>query len=214
MESLVFQMNEMYGELLKMSLPDDFPYPIALAVFVVESNGKPFGPDNKPLIRHEIHVFHRLWGKLHEKDFNDYLMFNRSDVVKDHKYRNNVAGPFVDLHTGDQAREWECLDIIATKFGQAAAEQAFRSTSFGMGQLMGFHYAALGYTSAGEMMLASHTLSVQIANFVQFLLMNPKLKTAALAKDWYTFGKIYNGNGNAYGARLKSAYEAVSKFVK
>lgn len=214
MESKVYQMNEMYGELLRMSLPEGFPYPVALAVFVVESNGLPFGIDNKPLIRVEMHVFYRLWGKFNEKAFNDYLYFNRSEPVKDHKYRNNVAGPFVQLHTGDQAREWECLDIIATKFGQMAAEQAMRSTSYGMGQIMGFHYPTLGYNSAGEMMLANHSLATQIANFVDFLIMNPKLKTAALAKDWYTFGKIYNGNGNVYGARLKTAYDAVLKFVK
>lgn len=218
-DTAVLQIHGNYGDLIRMSLPDDFDYKTALAVFAVESPGLPFGPSGKPIIRVELHWLFDLWGKHNTDAFYKYFKFDATKRWQGHMYRNNTNGPFIVLHTtgaDQQAREYEALDIVTRNFGQQAIECAMRGTSMGMGQLMGFHFAKLGYHTAGEMLLASHSLSVQIADFFKFVTQDARLITAMHAKDWAGFAKVYNGPGNVpeYSKRMAEAYDAAIRVVK
>ncbi len=218
-DAAITQMNGNYGDLIKISLPEEIDYKTVLAIFAVESPGAPFGASGKPIIRVELHWFWDLYGKNCQDKFFQFFNFDSGKRWQGHVYRNNPRGPYVTLHTtapDQQAREYEALDIIARNFGQQAVEMALRGTSVGMGQIMGFHYGILGYHSAGEMHLASHSLSVQIADFIKFILHDPRLVGAIDKRDWEGFARIYNGSGQVpiYSKRLSDAYAAATRVVK
>lgn len=219
LDSAVLQIHGNYGDLIRMALPDGFDYKTALAVFAVESPGLPFGPSGKPIIRVELHWLFKLWGKNNPELFYKYFQFDKTKNWLGHMYRSNTTGPFVVLHTtgaDQQAREYEALDIVARQCGQQATEMAMRGTSMGMGQLMGFHYALLEYSSAGEMLLAASSVSVQIADFMKFVMKDTRLVTAMQTKDWSKFALVYNGSGQVpeYSKRLTDAYAAATRVVK
>ena len=86
---------------------------------------------------------------------------------------------------------------------------ALESASWGLGQVMGFNYAAAGYSSAEEMVtdfLDSEASHLQAAiNFVVTNGLDDELRR----HDWAGFARGYNGPGykkNRYDAKLAAAY--------
>ena len=91
-----------------------------------------------------------------------------------------------------QNKEWEAFNDAFSKDKEAAME----STSIGLGQIMGFHWKRLGYTSVGAMWDdAKRGIERQIYQICQFIQTDSKLKTAIHNKDWHTIASIYNGAG-------------------
>ncbi len=91
-----------------------------------------------------------------------------------------------------QAAEWDA-------FNNAYAidpEGAMKSTSIGMGQIMGFHYRRLGYATVGAMWDdAKKGIDRQIRQICLFLRSDKRLMEAIIKEDWTTFATIYNGTG-------------------
>ena len=85
------------------------------------------------------------------------------------------------------------------------------STSYGMGQIMGFHYKTLGYQSVGAMLDAFKTGEyVQVRGMLTFIKSNVNLRTAMKTLDWKKLAYYYNGAYyavNQYDKKLSAAYQ-------
>ena len=89
------------------------------------------------------------------------------------------------------------------------------STSYGMGQIMGFNYKAAGYPTVGAMLDAFKTGEYeQVKGMLNFIKSNMNLRTAIKTLDWKKLAYNYNGSNyavNKYDVKLKAAYEAYEK---
>jgi len=113
-----------------------------------------------------------------------------------------------------QSAEWEAFNN-AFKINPTSAME---STSIGLPQIMGAHWARLGYSSVGEMWDDFKTSEeAQIKALVRFILTDKRLHNAIVGKDWHKVAMYYNGQGYAafafkqgrepYNISLKNAYE-------
>lgn len=95
------------------------------------------------------------------------------------------------------------------------AEVAARACSWGLGQILGENFEAAGYASAEEMGRAfQEGEDEQLAAMVSFILANPAMHRALLAKDWAEFARRYNGPGyakNRYHIKLAQEYARALK---
>jgi len=165
-------------------------YASLMAVITVESSGVGFNPPTgKIIIRFEPSWFKRL----------------KTDWQKDTKHLT-----WQNTGSGNQAAQW-------LAFNDAFAESpncAMKSTSIGMMQVMGFHFAELGFATVGAMWdYAKVSEANQVELGLRFIKSIPALYKALKAKDWQTFAYYYNGENyrvNNYDKRLLTAY---NKFI-
>lgn len=165
--------------------------PVLKAVGQVESSGNAFWTidgKSKPVIRLEAHWFGKLTG-----------------------YRFNASHPQIsckawtpELAARGPAEAWR-------QFEQAAALDtgaAIQATSWGAFQLMGFHYAKLGYASPQAMRADMETEQGQLEAFVRFIKSDARLLAALRLQDWRAFAGVYNGPGQVavYASRMEAAY--------
>ena len=91
-----------------------------------------------------------------------------------------------------QSKEWLAFNNAYKKNSDAA----MKSTSIGLGQIMGFHYKRLGYNTVGEMWNdAKKGIEEQVEQMVKFINSDPNLLDALKRHDWTKVAKIYNGSG-------------------
>jgi hypothetical protein len=156
----------------------------AHAAIAVESAGSGMH-DGDLVIRFEAHVFWRKWGKYHPVTFAKHWNYNKKEPWKDQTFNGNA------FHN-NQAAERNSF-ITAWGFDRNAA---IESISMGAGQLMGFHWKTLGFTSP-ELFYRNQQGSErnQIIAFFDFIQVNPIILTALQEKDWWTFAYHYNGSG-------------------
>ena len=113
-----------------------------------------------------------------------------------------------------QAKEWLAFNDAFSKNPDAA----MKSTSIGLGQIMGLHYQRLGYKTVGDMWDdAKKGIARQVYQLVKFIETDNRLKIALMNQDWHTVATIYNGDGYKqlalkynrvpYDEAMKSAYE-------
>lgn len=159
------------------------------AVYEVESGGKAFGPDGRPLILFEPHVFSRLTG--HRFDA-------RHGGVS---YPTWGEKPYKKT----QAERWDQL-LYAAKLDRDAA---YKSASYGAPQIMGFNHAACAFPTVHEFVAAmSRSARDQLFAFCQFVLFN-KYDDELREHRWAEFARRYNGPGyakNAYDRKLAAAH--------
>jgi hypothetical protein len=103
-------------------------------------------------------------------------------------------------------REWDGLNN-ALKLDKDAA---YKSISMGTGQVMGFNYRRLGYSSPEEMFNALNNYSEegkqkQKQAKLKFIESSPRLMRAIREKEWEMIGALYNGS-KQYGRKLQKVY--------
>ena len=165
-----------------------------LAVVEVESAGKFFarvkGKD-EPLIRFECHYFDRRLGA------------DQRETARAAGLSSPIAGKVPNPR--QQEERWALLDRAAAFSRPAALE----SVSWGIGQIMGAHWKALGFGSVGEMVeLARSGAAGQIRLLILFLEKNGMIPLLN-ARDWAAFARRYNGPAYrryAYDTKLAIAY--------
>lgn len=166
-----------------------------LAVIEVESDGKAFamvGGRREPLIRWEGHYFdRRLKGEARAAARKAGLAHPRAGRIKNPK---------------SQAKRWAMLERAAAIDAQAAYESA----SWGVGQVMGAHWAKLGYNSVGGFVArARKDLAGQIEIMVRYI-ERFGLVDELQRLDFAAFARGYNGPAYAkhgYHTKMKRAYE-------
>lgn len=167
---------------------------VLLAVAIVETAGVPharFDDRREPLIRFEGHYFDRL------------LQPKARTVARAAGLSAAKAGGVPN--PASQAARWRLLDR-ASAIDPAAA---FASTSWGLGQVMGSHWKALGYRDP-------QALAAEVRGSVegQFRVMAAFLRIGELHKrlergDIAGFSRLYNGPAfakNRYDQKIAKAY--------
>jgi hypothetical protein len=107
----------------------------------------------------------------------------------------------------NQAAEWLAYDAAFQKNPEAA----MKSTSWGLGQVMGFNHKAAGFKDVQSMV--DHFLVSelnQLEGMLNFIKATPKMMIALQTKDWATFARYYNGpkyKDFKYDTRLEEAYQ-------
>lgn len=141
----------------------------ALAAFIeVESGGKGFDEETEKLIIQ----FEPVWFR------------RKAPYAPSGKWSLNK----VDV----QAKEWIAFNDAFAKDPNGAME----ATSIGLGQVMGFNYKRLGYSTVGEMWDdAKKGEDRQIFQMAEFVRTDDILMDAIKRKSWHTVAVRYNGAG-------------------
>lgn len=190
----------------------------AAGIMKVESGGETFSElTDKPLIRFEAHVFLRSWGDTNLPIFNRHYDFDRrtGHHHEQHRFRSDPESAWISYHQQHQQGEWEALNFAAFLADQ---ETAYRSTSFGAGQIMGFNHARMGYPCAVVMFEAfARSERTQVGSIFEFIGRTPGLTAAVQAGDYAQLVRSYNGAAPGsprsldYQSRLIAAEQAYAR---
>ena len=165
-----------------------------LSVTDVEAGGDGFLPDGRPDILFERHIMHKRL-KAADRDA-DALAAKYPNIV------NTLRGGYA----GGSAEHFRLNTAIGID-----KQCALESASWGMFQIMGYHWQALGYDSVDDFVSRMQkNEGEQLDAFVRFVKADPALHKALKARKWAEFAKIYNGPAyreNLYDAKLARAYE-------
>ncbi|MCR5874351.1 N-acetylmuramidase family protein [Phenylobacterium sp. J426] len=159
------------------------------AVDDVESNGRGFGPDGRPVILFEPHVFSRLTGHRFDSTHGgvSYPKWGQKPYKK------------------TQAERWDQL-LYAANLDR---EAAYKSASYGRFQIMGFNHEACGFPTVDAFVAAMRRSEREhLLAFVQFVISN-KLDDELREGRWEDFARRYNGPAyaaNGYHTKLASAH--------
>jgi peptidoglycan hydrolase-like protein with peptidoglycan-binding domain len=191
----------------------DVPLASLYAVNEVESNGKGFLDNGKPVILFERHIMHRqLAVPRHEGDDQTELKRQADQLAI---LNPALVNPKYGGYAGGTA-EHQRLSSARLIDDTAALE----STSWGAFQIMGFHWKRLGYSSVQDFVAAmSAGESQQFDAFVRFIETDPVLHKALKGRKWAEFAKLYNGPAyqrnlyqrNLYDIKLQRAYERLAE---
>lgn len=163
------------------------------AVTHVESRASGFLSDGRPVILFERHIMRRRLAATGRDA--DLLARYLPDII------NSAPGGY---HGG--AAEHDRL-YLARQIDPASA---IESASWGLFQIMGFHWQELGYASALDFEARmAHAEADQLEAFARFIRANPALHAALKRRDWVAFAAGYNGPAyarNQYDTKLAAAY--------
>ena len=164
------------------------------AVADIESGLKPHAMVEgrpEPLIRFEGHYFdRRLSGAKQAEARRQGLASPQAGTVK---------------NPASQAARWALLARAAAIDHKAAYE----STSWGMGQVMGAHWAWLGFASIDALVAQARSGAAGQLRLMARYIDKAGLVPALRDRDWATFARGYNGplyRANDYDGKLARAY--------
>lgn len=189
-------MKEISNEQIKeLALKHGIEYACLKAVIEVEASGDGF-VGNVPKILYEPHIMYRLLTK------KKYITI-----------RNNLMKAHPDLcYPRWGTYKYGSVSMQHIRLGKASKydrDTALESCSWGMGQVMGFHWKALGYESLQAFINDMYESEAkQIEAMLRFIQVNGLL-VHLKNKDWVRFARGYNGKGyakNKYHIKLANAY--------
>jgi hypothetical protein len=163
----------------------------ALAILDVESAGVAFWNVNGtmlPPIRFEGHYF---YARLNEQD--------RAKAVAQGLASPKAGG--VPNPTSFAARY-----SLLERAKAISATAALESTSWGLGQVMGANWQALGFASVDELVKSANTVDGQVEMVFKYIDVNG-LTDEINNHDWSGFKNGYNGKkANGYDTKIANAY--------
>lgn len=93
---------------------------------------------------------------------------------------------------------------------EISEEAAMLSTSWGLGQIMGFNHIRAGHKRVQDMVVIfNNSEYYQLEGMLNFIKSNGKMYAALIGKNWATFAKYYNGKYYkrfSYDTKLETAY--------
>jgi peptidoglycan hydrolase-like protein with peptidoglycan-binding domain len=165
----------------------DVQLPAIWSVLTVETSGCGFLRDRRPQILFERHKFHGATG-------------GRFDEVAP-DLSNRVRGGYAQTGSG----EYERLQRAVALDENAALE----STSWGLGQIMGFNAATVGFTDVNDMIEKFRDSEDQQLGAMMAFIQDANIAPALRAEDWPAFAFRYNGAGfkeGHYDEKLADAH--------
>ena len=169
------------------------------AVATVEAGGRGFLADGRPKILFEGHIF---WKQLMSVGINPEPLAASHRTILYKKWTK-------EFYKGGAA-EYDRLNEAIGIHSNAAQSSA----SWGMFQIMGFHWKTLGYKSVAAFVQSLHkNEAAHLEAFCRFIKAN-HLVDELQARNWAQFALRYNGAGYAqtqYDVKLKAAYEKAVK---
>ncbi len=176
--------------------------PQALQAVIAVEVGKRRGFDDKgrPRILYERHVFYRLLGKI--KWFS-----KRKQFAKIYPSLCNKRWGGYNSHNGDQHKRLEiAMNLVDS---EDLRNIGLMSCSWGLGQIMGYHFDKLGYASIQEFVDCMNTNEYQqLEAMIRFLKVNNLIESLN-NQQWDKFARAYNGKSyrkNRYDEKLALAY--------
>ena len=165
------------------------------AIHEVECRGSGFNPDNTPVILFERHVMRqRLIANKRDFDLR-IMLIERPDLC------NKSSGAY-GLYSAQHGRL-----AAAAEYHR---ESALESCSWGIGQVMGYHWQSLGYISLQAFINAMYKDEAsQLDAMCRYITVNNLVNTLK-SKDWKAFALGYNGKAyakNNYDIKLANAYK-------
>lgn len=164
------------------------------AVAEVESAGRGFLDDGRPVILYERHIFYRQAEAIDSEQANIWMV----------KYPN-LCNTRRGGYTGGPG---EHQRLRAAR--QLDHDHALEACSWGMFQIMGFHWQRLGYQSAQAMVDdMSQNEGAQLNALVRFIKADKALHQAMAGRKWAAFARGYNGpayKDNLYDVKLARTY--------
>ena len=164
------------------------------AVLTVETRGFGFLIDRRPQILFERHIFSRRTNGKHDTKHPD------------------ISRPQPGGYAGGAA-EYERLQ----KAMKLDEDEALKSTSWGLPQVMGFNHRVVGFDSVMEMVEAMvEGEDRQLEALGNFIMAHSKCRIGIQRHDWGTFAACYNGPNfrlNDYDNRLAAAYEKARRMI-
>ena len=146
----------------------------------------------EPLIRFEGHYFDRR------------LTPEKQLRARAEKLASPMAGKIPNPRT--QAGRWRLLERAAAIDRKAAYE----SVSWGLGQVMGAHWAWLGFDSVDELESEARSGAAGQARLMARYIEKAGLSGALTARNWNAFARGYNGpdyRRYRYHTRIAAAYQ-------
>jgi hypothetical protein len=183
------------------------------ALIDVESGGSGFFSDGSVKILFERHI---LWNRLQTPGRE----INPSRLARAHP---EWCGPRWDPKQypyGPILGQWPKVFSIITWAQQNDPEEwesykkaALESCSYGLFQLLGYHYERTGFPSVYEFKHAMEESEARQMEIALLWMQKNGLLARLQHKDWPRFVQGYNGPANVavYTEKLKSAYEKWSK---
>ena len=176
------------AQIFELATSYGYTYRALKAIIQVESDQQGFSPVTGKLVIQ----FEPAWFKRHKKDW-------QKDTTHTLWQSNQV---------GNQTIEWKAFNDAFASDPNAA----MKSTSIGMMQLMGFHYAELGFKTVGAMWdFAKLSEYNQLLLAIKWIKTVPALDKALKNNDWPNVAYYYNGQNYKqyhYDTRLQMAYQA------
>jgi len=160
------------------------------AILTVETLGSGFFADRRPKILFERHIFHNETSGAFDQTAPD------------------LSNPVQGGYSGGTAEYTRLARAI-----QLNEQAALRSTSWGIGQIMGFNAAKAGFPDAPTMVQAMVASEDQQIGGLFAFLSATKLDGPLRNHDWTSFARGYNGPTyakNQYDTRLSSAFQKFS----
>lgn len=163
------------------------------AILDVESRGKGFDSQGRPIILFERHWFYRfLSGEDRAKAVREGLAVSKWSRATYNKDQYSLL-----------------------KRAMAINETAaLKSASWGLGQVMGFNHSLAGYDTVQDFVLAMMDDEDNHLEAMVNFIINAGLDDEIRRHDWAGFAKGYNGKGykaNKYDTRLAAAYRRWAK---
>lgn len=166
------------------------------AVATVESAGSGFLADGRVKIQYEPHVMYKRLQIKFGNERADRELVKHPDLVALKAGSYNSA----DREDKDMEKASEQID----------RQCALESASWGAFQIMGYHWALIGFESLQAFVNAQYKAAGQLDSFVRFILADKRLIRALKSKDWGTFAAIYNGPAYKkyqYDIKMADAYK-------
>jgi len=162
------------------------------AVLSVETGGKAFGADGRPVILNEPHIFWRELGAGTKRN---------NAVSSGLAYRKQGTKPYPKKQNARYGWLEKAIAIDRTA--------ALCSCSWGIGQVMGFNYALCGFSSVQDFVEAmKESEGAQLYAMACFIVSN-RLHEKLQKQDWSGFARGYNGTNFrkfGYHTKLENAY--------
>ncbi len=162
------------------------------AVIEVETRGFGFDARRRPRLLFERHVFRRETGGAYDAEAPD------------------LSHPTPGGYGAEAAQYGRLARALALCARDGRGEEpALRSASWGLGQVMGFNAAWLGFGSAAAMVEAMRDAEDAQLRAAAAFIGARGLARALRAGDWGAVARAYNGNGPAasgYAERLRQAH--------
>ncbi|MDM1019719.1 N-acetylmuramidase family protein [Acinetobacter sp. VNK23] len=168
------------------------------AVIQVECKGSGFNADGTPVILFERHVMRQRLIANRLPKVADQMMIKRPDLC------SKTQGGY-----GLYSVQHKKLDD-AVKFDRTSA---LESCSWGIGQVMGYHWYSLGYDSIQQFINVMYKDEASQLEAMCRYIKHNNLINALKNKDWKAFALGYNGKAykeNNYDVKLGNAYK---KFI-
>lgn len=161
-----------------------------VAVGTVETRGFGYLRDRRPLMLFERHIFCRETN--HQFDGLD----------------PGISNPKPGGYGQSGAPQYERLRRALALNRRAA----LRSSSWGLGQVMGFNAQAAGFADTETMVVAMMASeNAQLLAMARFIQGRPKAVAALRSHDWTAFARLYNGPNfaiNKYDVKLAAAFQS------